>query len=152
MDFEEITIIYDEATAITSEGPSSQSATLRLYDIFIPLLGFFIISLNLLVVISSGLLLQKRKFHYVSVSPFPLGLIKADLVDGDPIVPSTTKNFPAQLFTLAISMCSRSTAEKHVSLPGQRRIIRFADWCCRAVRLVLSQIHPIGCFVRCSTG
>lgn len=43
---------------------STVSATLRLYDIFIPLLGVFIISLNLLVVISSGLLLKKRKFFF----------------------------------------------------------------------------------------
>lgn len=45
------------------DDPSARSATLRLYDIFIPLLGLFIISLNLLVVISSGLLLKKRKFR-----------------------------------------------------------------------------------------
>jgi hypothetical protein len=44
------------------EDSSSRAAVLGLYDIFIPLLGLFIIALNLLVVISSGLLLQKRKF------------------------------------------------------------------------------------------
>lgn len=50
---------YDDiGTTLT---PPSTSTTLRLYDIFIPLLGVFIISLNLLVVISSGLLLGKRK-------------------------------------------------------------------------------------------
>lgn len=150
MDFEEITIIYDEATAITTEGPSSQSATLRLYDVFIPLLGFFIISLNLLVVISSGLLLQKRKFHYVSVSTFPLGLIKAGLVYSDPIVPSTRK-FSSAAFHSRTPMCSRSTAEKYISLPGKCRIIRFADWRCRAVWPLLPQIYSIGYFVRYST-
>lgn len=93
MDFEEITVIYDDIATITTEGPSSQSATLRLYDVFIPLLGFFIISLNLLVVISSGLLLQKRKFHYVSMSTFPLGLIKADLVHSDLSMPTKRKVF-----------------------------------------------------------
>lgn len=52
----------DSTTVSETEESSTHSATLRLYDIFIPLLGFFIISLNLLVVISSGLLLKRRKF------------------------------------------------------------------------------------------
>lgn len=55
---------------------ATHSATLRLYDIFIPLLGLFIITLNLLVVISSGLLLKKRKF----VQPF-LILLTYSLTD-----------------------------------------------------------------------
>lgn len=38
------------------------SAALTLYDIFIPMLGIFIIVFNLLVVISSGLILKKGKF------------------------------------------------------------------------------------------
>ena len=54
MDNEDLTTI--------SPGIESSSATLRLYDIFIPLLGIFIISTNALVVYSSGLLLKKRKF------------------------------------------------------------------------------------------
>lgn len=149
MDFEEITVIYDEATTITTQGPSSQSATLRLYDVFIPLLGFFIISLNLLVVISSGLLLQKRKFHYVFVLTLPHGLIQADLAQSDPIVPSTGKLFERRF---SLSYSHRSTAEKHISLPGKRRIIRFADWSGRAFWFILSQLHSIGCFVRYSTG
>lgn len=62
----------DIFTTLTPEisDSSTSSSTLRLYDIFIPLLGFFIISLNLLVVISSGLLLKKRKISSVSFRPF----------------------------------------------------------------------------------
>lgn len=151
MDFEEITIIYDEVTAITTEGPSSQSATLRLYDVFIPLLGFFIISLNLLVVISSGLLLQKRKFHYVSVSTFSLGLIKQDSC-GAILSCHRREQFSSAAFHSRTPMCSRSTAEKHISLPGKCRIIRFADWRGRAVWPLLPELHSVGCFVCHSTG
>lgn len=59
-----------EIMTTTIQPQRSNSATLRLYDIFIPLLGVFIILLNGLVVISSGLLLKKRKlFHFrLSVS------------------------------------------------------------------------------------
>jgi hypothetical protein len=61
---------YDEFSTLSP--PTTTSTTLRLYDIFIPLLGVFIISLNLLVVISSGLLLGKRKiaklFIYVDIA------------------------------------------------------------------------------------
>ncbi|KAG5671916.1 hypothetical protein PVAND_002085 [Polypedilum vanderplanki] len=53
-DLETTTLNFEEVT-------NSANITLRLYDIFIPLLGIFIISLNLLVVISSGLLLEKRQ-------------------------------------------------------------------------------------------
>lgn len=49
----------------TVEPEISSSGVLKLYDIFVPLLGLFIISFNLLVVISSGLLLKKRKFLYL---------------------------------------------------------------------------------------
>lgn len=49
-----------EITSTTTNRPAG-SATLRLYDIFIPLLGVFIIVLNLLVVVSSGLILKKGK-------------------------------------------------------------------------------------------
>jgi hypothetical protein len=51
----------DDISTTLAPTPPTTSATLRLYDVFIPLLGVFIISLNLLVVISSGLLLKKRK-------------------------------------------------------------------------------------------
>lgn len=52
----------DDVTSTTLPSHSSgSSSTLRLYDIFIPLLGVLIITLNALVVLSSGLLLQKRK-------------------------------------------------------------------------------------------
>lgn len=43
------------------EAASTVHVQLRLYDIFIPLLGIFIILLNLLVVISSGIILKKGK-------------------------------------------------------------------------------------------
>lgn len=64
----------DISTTLTPEindSTSTQSATLQLYDIFIPLLGLFIISLNLLVVISSGLLLKKRKTSFSSFCAVP---------------------------------------------------------------------------------
>lgn len=50
-------------TTITSitDAPENSSTTLQLYDIFIPLLGVFIITLNAFVVFSSGLLLKKRQ-------------------------------------------------------------------------------------------
>lgn len=51
----------DVTTTLISDSSSTRTATLRLYDIFIPILGVLIISINLLVVISSGLLLKKRK-------------------------------------------------------------------------------------------
>lgn len=74
--------IDDIATTLDpdADNSSARSATLKLYDIFIPLLGLFIISLNLLVVISSGLLLKKRKlahfapllFVFPSMSPISI--------------------------------------------------------------------------------
>lgn len=152
MDFEEITVIYDEATTITSEGTSSQSATLRLYDVFIPLLGVFIISLNLLVVISSGLLLQKRKFHYVSMSTFPTRTNKSRISCIAILSRRQRRNLSIAAFHYRFSMLSRSTAEKHISLPGKCRIIRFADWRGRAFWSLLPQLHSIGHFVRCSAG
>lgn len=53
-----------DVIATTLNPEPSSSVTLKLYDIFIPLLGVFIILLNSLVVISSGLLLKKRKLFY----------------------------------------------------------------------------------------
>lgn len=47
----------------TLGGPTEQSRVLGLYDIFIPMLGVFIIVLNLAVVISSGLILKKGKYR-----------------------------------------------------------------------------------------
>lgn len=47
----------------TVGGPTEQSRVLGLYDIFIPLLGVFIIVLNSAVVISSGLILKKGKYR-----------------------------------------------------------------------------------------
>lgn len=47
------------------EAASAETATLRLYDIFIPLLGIFIILLNSIVVNASGLLIEKRKSAFV---------------------------------------------------------------------------------------
>lgn len=41
---------------------STQTATLRFYDIFIPLFGSFIILLNLAVVINSGLIVRRGEF------------------------------------------------------------------------------------------
>ncbi|KAL7020009.1 hypothetical protein ACKWTF_011342 [Chironomus riparius] len=43
------------------QAASAETATLRLYDIFIPLLGIFIILLNSIVVNASGLLIEKRQ-------------------------------------------------------------------------------------------
>lgn len=48
-------ILYQDNTT----SPSSTASVLRLYDIFIPVFGFFIILLNLAVVVSSGLILKK---------------------------------------------------------------------------------------------
>lgn len=51
-----------ETTTLSSSRPVvEQSRVLGLYDIFIPLLGVFIIVLNLAVVVSSGLILKKGK-------------------------------------------------------------------------------------------
>lgn len=47
----------DEITLITT----SSIETSQLYNVLIPLIGIFVISLNLLVVISSGLILKTRK-------------------------------------------------------------------------------------------
>lgn len=58
-------MVGDLDVATTTVRPAG-SATLRLYDIFIPLLGVFIILLNLLVVISSGLILKKGKSCHVA--------------------------------------------------------------------------------------
>jgi len=59
----EVTSLFpdNEETTTLPSSTTTTSATLQLYDIFIPLLGIFIISLNLLVVVSSGLLMKKRK-------------------------------------------------------------------------------------------
>jgi hypothetical protein len=81
---------YDNDVITTTRPESSNSVTLRLYDVFIPLLGLFIISLNLLVVISSGLLLKKRKFFQsfsFSLAPFLLALIKQIIDNGVSLVP-----------------------------------------------------------------
>jgi hypothetical protein len=48
-------------STLTSSLPPSSVAQLRLYDIFIPLLGVFIITFNLMIVISSGLVLKTGK-------------------------------------------------------------------------------------------
>ena len=47
------------------QAASAETTTLRLYDIFIPLLGIFIILLNSIVVNASGLLIEKRKSLWV---------------------------------------------------------------------------------------
>lgn len=44
---------------LDSTAASSVEIQLKLYDVLIPLFGSFIITLNLLVVISSGLILKK---------------------------------------------------------------------------------------------
>jgi hypothetical protein len=51
---------FDAAHGEEPNSPTDSSA-LIIYDIFIPLLGIFIIFFNLLVVISSGLILKKGK-------------------------------------------------------------------------------------------
>ena len=48
---------YNKNTTIQS----IESFDLSLYDFFIPIVGVFVIILNLLVVISSGLLIEIRK-------------------------------------------------------------------------------------------
>ena len=52
------------------EAASAETTTLRLYDIFIPLLGIFIILLNSIVVNASGLLIEKRKSGCVILCAF----------------------------------------------------------------------------------
>lgn len=47
---------------VTNVTSVAQSRVLGLYDILIPLLGAFIIVLNLAVVVSSGLILKKGKW------------------------------------------------------------------------------------------
>lgn len=57
-EFEEnVTMLTEIFEASPTRPPNS--ATLNLYSIFIPALGVLIISLNLLVVVSSGLILKK---------------------------------------------------------------------------------------------
>jgi len=51
----------DINSTVSSSFPPSTVAQLRLYDIFIPLLGVFIITFNLMIVISSGLVLKTGK-------------------------------------------------------------------------------------------
>ncbi|GAB0087509.1 5-hydroxytryptamine receptor 1A-alpha-like [Sergentomyia squamirostris] len=80
------TLIYEIETTlgldtINSTAAPSVSTTLRLYDIFIPLLGFFIILLNLAVVISSGLIL-KRGQQPRSTYMFLGNVALSDLVTG----------------------------------------------------------------------
>lgn len=48
---------------LDSTAASSVAIQLKLYDVLIPLFGSFIITLNLLVVISSGLILKKGEYH-----------------------------------------------------------------------------------------
>lgn len=48
---------------LNSTAASSVEIQLKLYDVLIPLFGSFIITLNLLVVISSGLILKKGEYH-----------------------------------------------------------------------------------------
>lgn len=48
---------------LDSTAASSVEIQLKLYDVLIPLFGSFIITLNLLVVISSGLILKKGEYH-----------------------------------------------------------------------------------------
>jgi hypothetical protein len=57
--------VEDINSTLDASLPPASVAQLRLYDIFIPLLGVFIISLNLLIVISSGLVLRKGEFKYI---------------------------------------------------------------------------------------
>ncbi|XP_055678308.1 5-hydroxytryptamine receptor 1A-alpha-like [Lutzomyia longipalpis] len=80
------TLIYEIETtlgldAVNSTAAPSVSTTLRLYDIFIPLLGVFIILLNLAVVISSGLIL-KRGQQPRSTYMFLGNVALSDLVTG----------------------------------------------------------------------
>ncbi|XP_059611452.1 glucose-dependent insulinotropic receptor-like isoform X2 [Phlebotomus argentipes] len=80
------TLIYEIETTLgldtdNSTAATSVSATLRLYDIFIPLLGVFIILLNLAVVISSGLIL-KRGQQPRSTYMFLGNVALSDLVTG----------------------------------------------------------------------
>lgn len=65
------TLIYEIETTlgldtVNSTSAPSVSTTLRLYDIFIPLLGVFIIVLNLAVVISSGLILKRGESFLIT--------------------------------------------------------------------------------------
>ena len=119
----------DIFTTLTPEiNVSTESATLRLYDIFIPILGIFIISLNLLVVISSGLLLKKRKIWieelFVCVYPFISMIRQSNLIRDN-------------LFFF------RSTAEIHIPLPWQHRLIRSPHWNCSALWPLLSDKYQI---------
>lgn len=50
------------ATTTIATSTVAESRVLGLYDILIPLLGAFIIVLNLAVVVSSGLILKKGKW------------------------------------------------------------------------------------------
>lgn len=60
--------------ATTLGGPVVEtSRVLGLYDIFIPMLGVFIIVLNLAVVISSGLILKKGKL-VADIFASPVGM------------------------------------------------------------------------------
>lgn len=60
---EQADLAFEEDLLTTTLEPVIQGArVLRLYDIFIPLLGAFIIVLNLAVVVSSGLILKRGKF------------------------------------------------------------------------------------------
>lgn len=77
MDYDELlttTELFTDLVMDSSSGPSDDgmetttlksvyeaSRVLGLYDIFIPLLGVFIIVLNFAVVVSSGLILKKGK-------------------------------------------------------------------------------------------
>lgn len=74
--------IYEIEQAIDNSTSTVVTRTLRLYDIFIPLLGFFIITLNLIVVISSGLILKKGRLHPKSTYLFLGNVALADLVTG----------------------------------------------------------------------
>jgi hypothetical protein len=53
--------LADINSTVAASLPPSTVAQLRLYDIFIPLLGVFIITFNLMIVISSGLVLKTGK-------------------------------------------------------------------------------------------
>lgn len=65
-----ITTLSDDDLSSMDAYPSTAPPTaavqsarvLRLYDIFIPMLGVFIILLNLMVVVSSGLILKRGKW------------------------------------------------------------------------------------------
>lgn len=64
-------LVMDSSSMADMDGDGMETTTLKsvyeasrvlgLYDIFIPLLGVFIIVLNLAVVVSSGLILKKGK-------------------------------------------------------------------------------------------